>query len=73
VRGDAVTLEQTHSALAAALEPLGIDVGTDVLAVWIDRRRHGRDPLPEHALRELFYVVAYLLAEHALSARPGAR
>jgi hypothetical protein len=65
-----MTLERTHTALSAALEPLGIECGPDVLAIWLDRRRSGRDPLPEPALRELFYVVADLLVERVAAGEP---
>jgi hypothetical protein len=53
-------LAQAHAQLAAVLEPLGIEVGAEVLDVWYDRVRHGRDPLPPAKLRELAELAARL-------------
>lgn len=56
-------LESAHQRLAAALEPLGIDVGPEVLDVWLDRERYGREPLPASALRRLAGVARGLLQD----------
>jgi hypothetical protein len=41
-----MNLAEKFRRLAHALEPLGIEIGPDVLDVWHDRHVHGRDPLP---------------------------
>ena len=46
-------LADVHARLRAALEPLGIEVGSEVLALWRDRERCGQDPLPAEALHRL--------------------
>ena len=46
-------LARAYAQLALALEPLGIEVGPEVVDVWRDRVRNGVDPLPPRALREL--------------------
>lgn len=46
-------LGRAYAQLALALEPLGIEIGPEVIDVWRDRVRNGRDPLPPAALREL--------------------
>ena len=56
-------LAETHAALRQALEPLGIDVGPEVLAVWFDRERAGTDPLPAKALRRVAQVTEQLAQE----------
>jgi hypothetical protein len=61
-------LRAVHAAFAAALEPLGIEVGQDVLALWADRQEHGYDVLPVPALRALARTVEQLLDEVE---RPG--
>lgn len=58
-----LTLERTHTALRYALSPLGIDIGPEVLALWLDRRHAGRAPIPEDALRDLSTLAEQLLAE----------
>lgn len=58
-----LTLERAHTALRYALAPLGIDIGPEVLALWLDRRRAGRAPLPPDALRDLSTLAEQLLAE----------
>jgi hypothetical protein len=58
-------LAQAHAALQAALEPLGVEVGPEVLALWIDREAHGREPLPTDALKRLADVAQRLLADGA--------
>ncbi|HEU5427785.1 MAG TPA: hypothetical protein VFU74_12975 [Actinocrinis sp.] len=49
--------------LRAALAPLGIEITRDVLALWEDRRHHGREPLPANALKTLAEVAASLHAQ----------
>lgn len=61
--GQGLTLERTHAGMAAALAPLGIEVGIDVLGIWRDRERGGGDPLPEGALRAVSQLVEQLLRE----------
>lgn len=56
-------LAQAHDAVRGALEPLGIEVGPEVLALWLDRQAHGTAALPAQALRRLAGVVGELLAE----------
>ncbi len=48
-----MSLAETFKGLQAALEPLGIEIGRDVLAVWRDREGAGQEPLPAAALRDL--------------------
>ena len=60
-----MTLVESFEQMRAALAPLGVEVGAEVLAVWLDRQRHGREPLPEHALRELADWAAKQLADRA--------
>ena len=57
------TLGQAFTALQAALEPLAIEVGDEVLNVWRDRVAHGADPIPAGALRRLAAVAGGLLDE----------
>lgn len=48
-----------YDRLHAALAPLGIQIDPDVLDIWIERERHGQEPLPDAALRDLAaWVVA---------------
>lgn len=56
-------LSDAHTNLAAALGPLGIEIGPEVLSIWLDRRKAGRDPLPAGALRALEELARQLLAE----------
>lgn len=63
--GRGMTLREDHALLAAALEPLGIEVGAEVLAAWTDRARHGADPLPAQALRRVAAVAAQLAKTRA--------
>lgn len=56
-------LVEAHAALRAALEPLRIEVGAEVLAMWQDSQHHGRDPLPAGALRQLALVTEKLAAQ----------
>jgi len=58
-----VTLEEIHNRLSAALAPLGIEVGPEVLSVWLDLRAHGQDPLTPAALIRLARVADELLAD----------
>jgi len=55
-----MTLTQAHAQLRGALEPLGIEVGPEVLAQWKDAVQHGREPLPADALRRLAFVAKEL-------------
>jgi hypothetical protein len=55
-----MNLAEKFRRLAHALEPLGIEIGPDVLDVWHDRHVHGRDPLPANALDELADTVNVL-------------
>lgn len=65
VSGQPVSLAETFKGLQAALEPLGVEVGSDVLAIWRDRDRAGREPLPATALRDLAEWTAKQLADKA--------
>lgn len=56
---------ETHAQWRAALEPLGIEVGPEVLALWRDREAHGCDPLPVDALRSLAHVVGWMLVRRS--------
>jgi len=58
-----VNLADVHKQLQAALEPLGVEVGRDVLHVWRDRERAGREPLPAAALRDLVQWAEKQLAD----------
>lgn len=54
-----MSLSATYERLRSRLAPLGIEIGPDVLAIWIDRECHGEEPLPDAALRDLAaWVVA---------------
>jgi hypothetical protein len=55
-----VNLAEVYLDLRDALAPLGIEVGSDVLALWRDRERHGYQPLPPDALRRLAQLAARL-------------
>jgi hypothetical protein len=57
-----MNLTEKFRHLVHALQPLGIEVGTDVLDLWRDRDAHGRDPLPHSALQELAHVITLLRA-----------
>jgi len=57
-------LKEAHAELQAALAPLGIELGGEVLLVWVDRSRHSQqEPLPRTALRALAEWAAKQLAE----------
>lgn len=56
-------LSEAHAALAAALAPLHVEVGAEVLALWRDAERHGRDPLPADVLRRLAQVADRLIRQ----------
>ncbi len=58
-----MTLEEIHARLAAALEPLGIEVGPEVLALWLDRRTRGREALPAAAVIRLARIADELLVD----------
>jgi hypothetical protein len=53
-------LDERFRALTHALQPLGIEVGPEALALWKDRDAHGRDPLPDKALEELSDVTTLM-------------
>jgi hypothetical protein len=58
-----MNLTEAWSDLRDALEPLGIEVGREVLAIWKDREQHKDQPLLAGALRELAMVIERLLEE----------
>ena len=58
-----MTLAEAFAALRAGLTPLGIEIGPDVLALWLDRDVHGREPLPADALRVLEELAGRLAKE----------
>lgn len=58
-----MNLTEKYRMLSHALQPLGIEVGSDVLDPWTDRAMHGRDPLPTSALKELADAVNALLTQ----------
>lgn len=58
-----MTLEEIHARLSAALGPLGIEVGPEVLAVWLDLRAHGQEPLTPAAVIRLARVADEMLAD----------
>lgn len=53
-------LAETHAAFRGALEPLGIECGPEVLALWRDRQQCGNEPLPADALRRLGEIAERL-------------
>jgi hypothetical protein len=55
-----MNLAEKFRHLAHALQPLGIEIGSDVLDLWRDRDTHGRDPLPASALEELADAINVL-------------
>jgi hypothetical protein len=58
-----INLDEIYFGLRTALAPLGIEVGREVLAMWRDREHHGRDALPDDALKKLAEVTARLIWE----------
>lgn len=60
-----MSLTDAFDRLRAALAPLGIEIGTDVLDIWLDRERHGGAPLPNAALRDLAAWAASLAPQDA--------
>lgn len=56
-------LTTTYRQLREALAPLGIELDRDVLALWQDRERHSREPLPADALKRLAELVTGLLVQ----------
>lgn len=60
-----MSLTETYTRLQAALEPLAVEIGRDVLHIWLDREGAGREPLPEAALRDLADWAAKQLADRA--------
>lgn len=59
---DSVNLVQAHAELRAALEPLGVEVGPEILAQWKDQARHGGQPLSADVLHRLAFVAKELAA-----------
>lgn len=53
-------LAQAHAVLKSAFEPLGVELGADVLALWRDREQSGQDPLPAEALRRVAEIASRL-------------
>ena len=58
-----MTLTETFKRLQRVMEPLGVEIGKEVLHVWLDRGRTGQEPLPEAALRDLAQWAEKLLAD----------
>jgi hypothetical protein len=52
---------KTYSDLRDALAPMGIEIGRDVLALWLDREHHDRRAIPDDALKNLHELVSRLL------------
>lgn len=59
------TLGEAFAKLQAALDPFAIEIGREVLDVWRDRAKFGREPLPAGALRRLAAVIDQLLLDQA--------
>lgn len=60
-----LSLAQVHADLKAALRPLGIEIGPEVLALWRDQQTHGGDPLPREVLLRLATLIDRLARESA--------
>lgn len=60
--GRMMDLAEAFESMRAPLESLGIEIGTDVLALWRDRDAHGRDPLPPEALKRLRETIEQILS-----------
>lgn len=58
-----MNLADAYERLHAILAPLGIEIGPDTLALWRDRERAGREPLPAGALRDLAEWAAKQLTD----------
>ena len=54
-------MSEAFITLQAALEPLGVEIGREVLAIWNDRAEHGFEALPASALKTLAEVIDQLL------------
>jgi hypothetical protein len=49
-----VELRELYESLRGPLDDLGIEIGRDVLDVWLDRQHHGRQaPIPARAVLQL--------------------
>lgn len=60
-----MSLIEAFTQLQAALEPVGVEIGRDVLHIWRDRERAGREPLPAAAQRDLVQWAEKQLADRA--------
>jgi len=54
-------LSEALTKLRDALDPLGIEVGSEVLDIWRDRQLHGREPFSATVLKRFAEVVEQLL------------
>jgi hypothetical protein len=70
VSGD---LTAAHRDLQAILAELGIDIGSEVLEVWDDRREHERPVWPPRALDRLEAWTAARRAAVTVPAAPPPR
>lgn len=57
-----MTLRQAQAELKAALGPLGIEIGDEVLALWEDRAGRGAEVMPSQALERLGVWAIRMLA-----------
>jgi hypothetical protein len=62
-KSNMTSLGEAFTRLQAALEPLGIEIGREVLDVWLDRARYGGQPIPATALKALAEVIDQLLLD----------
>lgn len=60
-----MNLAEVFNRLRTGLAPLGIELGTDVLGIWLDRERHGGEPLPDAAIQALAQWAASLAPQDA--------
>lgn len=58
-----MNLADVFERLQAIMEQLGVEVGRETLAVWLDRTLANREPLPASALRDLAEWAAKQLAD----------
>lgn len=58
-----MTLNEMHAQLKAVLEPVGIEIGTEVLALWMARVREGGLPVSPNALLNLASTAEQLAAK----------
>lgn len=63
-----MSLPAVYERLRAILGPLGVEIGPDVLGIWLDRERDGREPIPPTALNDLMAWASMQLAERNDSA-----